>query len=91
MIKAIIIRVIVFGSLAYAFGMLAAKPAKATPLTMHEEPAISIYQATEKDKSVIVLQWPSGKTDRLVIKNGDKSGYLIWFNERLNAYERGEK
>ncbi len=91
-IQLIIARIVVFAALAYAFGMLAAKNSKAeaSNLTLKEDPAISVYQGTERGTSVIVLQWPDGKTERLVIKNGDKEGFLVWFNERLDVHGVGK-
>lgn len=90
MIKQIVLRVIIYGTLAYAFATFLGKQAHADSLKLQdEEPAISVYQGTERGTSVVVLQWMNGKTERLVIKNGDKQGYLLWFNERLEAHERG--
>lgn len=86
-----IIRVLAFTALAVSFGMLLAKNANAEHLDLKDEPAISVYQATETGYSVIVLQWLDGKTERLVIKNGDKTGYIEWFKDRLNAHEQGVK
>ena len=83
-----IFRVLTIAALAFAIGSLAAKSVRADNLDLKtDEPAISIYQGTELGTSVIVLQWLDGKTERLVIKNGDTQVYLNWFNDRLNAHE----
>ncbi len=92
MIKQIILRIVLYGALAYAFCLSASKPAKAESLSLRDnEPKISIYQGTEKGTSVLVLQWPNGKIERLVFKDSDKQGYLLWFNERLDSHEGIDK
>lgn len=92
MIKAIIVRVIIYTALAFAIGLYVGKANASYSTTLREEPAISIYQGIEKDTSVVVLQWPSGRTERLVIKNKDlKKGSMIWLNDRLNEHESREK
>lgn len=93
MIKQIILRVILYSALAYAFATVLGREARASNSLklQDEEPAISVYQGTEKGTSVIVLQWMNGKTERLLFKNGDKHGYILWFNERLREHEEGIK
>ena len=55
------------------------------------EPEISIYQGTEKNTEVLVLEWPDGTKDKLVYKTTDiKSGsdaYINWFNDMYNKHE----
>lgn len=57
-----------------------------------DEPNISIVQSAEKGISVIIVQWPDGVTERLEYKNDEvkkgKTGYLHWFNDRQDAYEK---
>ena len=90
MIRFIVIRVLFLLVTAFSVGMLLASMAKAESKAPYiREPLISIYQGTEKDTSVLVLQWPSGKIERLVIKNSDmKAGkHVEWFKERVKANE----
>jgi hypothetical protein len=88
MIRAIIIRFILYVAIALAFTYTF--KAKAESLNL-EEPAISIYQGTEPGTNVIVLQWPDGKTERLVIKKGERKDWEQWFRERLETHDRGSK
>jgi hypothetical protein len=55
------------------------------------EPLISIYQASSPSSSVLVLEWPDGSIDKLVVKNTELWYTKAWVLERTEAYEQRHK
>jgi len=83
------------GLYAIIFTIVASLCTAASYTDYQDVPRIDIYQGTTPGTSVIVVTWPDGVVDKLKYKDKDvkagKDGYIQWFNERYEAYEKRKK